>query len=127
VKEHTARVAAGLEPEVLGVTTRAALERERRRAGDRRTPTRGRRRQRRERAPERRQHRRAEGSVPHERCSCSSAPKRPADNVLAAIMAAHWAILPDALATIVSIAERTNISPEALEAQRGERSRTRTR
>jgi ClpP class serine protease len=38
--------------------------------------------------------------------------KRPADNVLAAIMAAYWAITPDALKTIVSIAERTNLSPK---------------
>jgi ClpP class serine protease len=36
-------------------------------------------------------------------------------------MAAHWAIMPDALATIVSIAERTNLPLEALEAQRGEK------
>lgn len=47
--------------------------------------------------------------------------KRPADNVIAAIMAAHWAITPDALAMINSIAERTNLSPEALEAVRGEK------
>jgi ClpP class serine protease len=47
--------------------------------------------------------------------------KRPAENVLAALLDSYWAITPDALATIVSIAERTNLSPEALEAMRGEK------
>lgn len=58
--------------------------------------------------------------MPHELTTLEPRRKPPADNVLAAIMAAHWAITPDALRTIVSIAERSNLSIEALEAQRGE-------
>lgn len=46
--------------------------------------------------------------------------RRPAMNVLAAICAEHWSILPERLEQIISIAERTNLSVEALETQRGE-------
>lgn len=46
---------------------------------------------------------------------------RPATNVLAAITSTHWAITPEMLATMISIANRTNLSIEALEAMRGER------
>lgn len=46
--------------------------------------------------------------------------KQPADAVISAMMAQHWAILPNALETMLSIAERTNIEVDALEKQRGE-------
>jgi hypothetical protein len=46
--------------------------------------------------------------------------KRPALNVLSAMMAQNWAILPDALETMLSIAERNNMDVEALEKQQGE-------
>lgn len=46
--------------------------------------------------------------------------KRSADNILAAIMAHHWAILPESLELIVQIAERHNIDLETIEKMRGE-------
>jgi signal peptide peptidase SppA len=46
--------------------------------------------------------------------------KRPAANVLAAIMCHHWAILPESLEVMVQIAERQNLDVDALEKIRGE-------
>jgi ClpP class serine protease len=45
---------------------------------------------------------------------------RAAANVLGAIAGAHWAITREMLETIGSVARRQNISPDALEAMRGE-------
>jgi ClpP class serine protease len=46
--------------------------------------------------------------------------RRPADSVIAAIMAESWLILPSALENMLAIAERANIDIDALEKQRGE-------
>lgn len=45
--------------------------------------------------------------------------KQPARRAMQAIMAEKWAILPDALETIMQVAERTNESPEAVTAKLG--------
>lgn len=46
--------------------------------------------------------------------------KRPAVNVLAGIMNAQWALTPDALQTMITIARRENLDPAAIEMIRGE-------
>jgi ClpP class serine protease len=46
--------------------------------------------------------------------------KRPADNVLHAMMALHWAILPESLELMVQIVERQTMDLEQLEKIRGE-------
>jgi ClpP class serine protease len=50
--------------------------------------------------------------------------RRPAPNVVAAIMAEPWFILESGLQQIIAIAERTNLDVEAIETQRGEELRS---